>query len=129
MKNGTVNRAASKRSKTPPCPGIIDPESFTPAFLLNKDSSKSPKPEQGPMNSAEMTQNHKFSGSIIDPIRNPPRIDIAIPPIVPSHVLFGDMRSINLVLPKNFPNKKAKVSLVQIRMNIPTKLGKVFISS
>ena len=40
--NGVANKIASKRSKTPPCPGINLPESFTPAFLLSIDSERSP---------------------------------------------------------------------------------------
>ena len=37
------NNMESKRSSTPPCPGKIYPESFTPSSLLNMDSIKSPK--------------------------------------------------------------------------------------
>lgn len=48
-----------------------------------------------------------------------------IPPIVPSHVFLGEIRSNNFVLPKNFPDKKANVSLVQIKINIPANKGKV----
>ena len=40
--NGATNITLSNRSKTPPCPGIIAPLSFTLAILLNLDSIKSP---------------------------------------------------------------------------------------
>lgn len=38
-----ANNMLSKRSKIPPCPGKIVPESFTPKLRFNNDSLKSPK--------------------------------------------------------------------------------------
>ena len=115
---------ASKRSKIPPCPGIILPESFTPKLRLNNDSSKSPKIAAGTINSADTNQNNWCEGSnsmLIPHAINPVKI---APPIVPSQVFLGEIRSNNLRFPKNLPDKNAKVSLVQISKNIPANTGK-----
>ena len=42
---GEAINSLSKRSRIPPCPGNIFPESFTPAVRLSKDSHKSPQVE------------------------------------------------------------------------------------
>ena len=39
---GAVYNSESNLSKIPPCPGITEDESFTPASLLKRDSIKSP---------------------------------------------------------------------------------------
>lgn len=51
------NKAASKRSSIPPCPGKMLPESFNCKLRLNNDSNKSPKIDPGAMIAAEITQN------------------------------------------------------------------------
>ncbi len=43
---GEAINSLSKRSRIPPCPGNIFPESFTPAVRLSKDSHKSPQVEK-----------------------------------------------------------------------------------
>ena len=40
-------------SNIPPWPGIIDPESFFPKYLLNEDSIKSPKEANIPIKIAK----------------------------------------------------------------------------
>ena len=42
---GEAINSLSKRSRIPPCPGNIFPESFTPAVRLSKDSHRSPQVE------------------------------------------------------------------------------------
>ena len=37
-----MNNRLSIRSRTPPCPGMMPPESLTPAARLNADSERSP---------------------------------------------------------------------------------------
>ena len=44
---------------------------------------------------------------------------IMIPPIKPSHVFFGEIRSINLCRPKDIPVRYAPVSFAQIRIKKP----------
>ena len=87
-----LNKAASKRSKTPPCPGKMFPLSFISKLRLNKDSSKSPKMAHGPMITAEITQNKVNPWLIYVPIMNPKsRVNI-IQPMVPSQVFFEEKR-------------------------------------
>ena len=42
LTSGNTNIKLSKRSNIPPCPGNNLPESFTPKWRLNPDSTKSP---------------------------------------------------------------------------------------
>lgn len=53
-----ARKAESKRSNTPPCPGRIDPESFTEQLRLNKDSTRSPKVPNSTTMKAKPTQCH-----------------------------------------------------------------------
>lgn len=121
-----VKNVASKRSSIPPCPGMMLPESFTPKLRLNNDSSKSPYIAAGTMKNTATVQNNCRSESNNALIENAIKTVKIIPPIVPSQVFLGEIRLNNFVFPKNFPERNAKVSFVQIRINIPASSGNEF---
>ena len=50
---------------------------------------------------------------------NAPKIANTAPPIVPSQVFFGEIRSKNLCFPNNIPIRYAKVSFIQINRKNP----------
>ncbi len=63
---GAVNRTLSKRSSTPPCPGMILPKSLMSWFLLIADAAKSPICEiTDPMAQAAVQLIKGFSSSVI----------------------------------------------------------------
>ena len=74
----------------PPCPGIMMPESFTPASRLNMDSTRSPTMEIAPIIIPINTAGYKVSKGIIDALKRSAAI---IPPIsepaAPATVLLG----------------------------------------
>ncbi len=112
----------SKRSRIPPCPGIIFPESFTPKILLNLDSNKS-------LNcsiidkSADNKIKNKVPPANINELRKPIIILAKIPPIKPDQVLFGLMVGAIFAPPNVLPAKNAKISVDQITANIQNKIS------
>ena len=105
--NGVANKIASKRSKTPPCPGIKLPESFTPALLLSIDSERSPIVAVITIISAKNIHSRNDNCNCLN---NNDKRYAAIkaksnPPANPSQVFLGEILSNNLCFPKNEPVK------------------------
>ena len=101
---GEAINSLSKRSRIPPCPGNIFPESFTPAVRLSKDSHKSPQVENMEVKipipihwAVESIPGMMWFAKEASMIQN------AKPPKNPSHDFFGDMRSNSRCLPNVQP--------------------------
>ena len=108
--NGAENKTPSNLSNIPPCPGRILPESFTPVLLFIWDSVKSPSVPNTTISNEQAIQ-CRIELSVKYANKNPVPNAITAPPAAPSHVLLGEIRSNNFVLPKVEPAKYAPVSL------------------
>src|SRR5882672_2238639 len=105
----------------PPWPGKIEPESFTPALLLNADSTKSPTcPATFPAAASPRTigvgtftryESHHPSS------KAPARLAAA-----PSHVLLGLRMGAILCFPIQRPTKYAAVSPTQVITSAKSKI-------
>ena len=110
----------STLSRTPPCPGMIFPLSFTPALRLNNDSIKSPISPK--ISTKKAITIHCQRASPADwkyGIYERPTANPAVNTQLlrnPSHVLPGEIFGANLCLPNNDPKTYAAVSDIQIRM-------------
>ena len=111
---GIANIVLSKRSRIPPCPGIIFPESLTPRVRFMSDSIRSPHVPNATTTAAKPIH------SIMDSFskkwaktKEEPTAKIA-PPIYPSNDFLGDIRSNNRCLPKAIPMRKAQESFTQM---------------
>ena len=118
--NGAENNTPSNLSSIPPCPGRIFPESFTPVLLFIWDSVKSPNVPNTTINNEQIIQ-CKIELSVKKANKNPVDNATKAPPIAPSHVLLGEIRSNNFVLPKAEPAKYAPVSFAHCITKNPNK--------
>ena len=118
--NGAENNTPSNLSSIPPCPGRILPESFTPVLLFICDSVKSPNVPNTTIKNEQVIQ-CKIELSVKNANKNPVANATTAPPIAPSHVLFGETRSNNFVLPKVEPAKYAPVSFAHCITKKPNK--------
>src|SRR5574344_1072269 len=110
----------SSLSKSPPCPGSDFPESFTPKFLLNIDSTKSPKVPKiitiraiAKLSNIDKGKNLFKKKATIKVIKAPPRL--------PSQDFFGNILSHNaclFFLKTKQPNRYANESLIHISAKI-----------
>ena len=103
-------KTPSNRSRKPPCPGKIFPESLTPTLRLNMDSTKSPKVPivvtiKAIISQSNILKSINIFEIIIDTIKAK-----NIPPNNPSHDFFGEILLNNLCFPKGIPIIYAPVS-------------------
>ena len=120
---GATRKCESNLSRIPPCPGIILPESFTPAFRLKKLSSKSPAcpttEQAAEINAIFQIEICAFASKIdIDGTAlNKQKIVIeriihhTKPPIAPEIVLLGLILGASFLPPNKPPLMYAKVSV------------------
>uniref|UniRef100_A0A7C9ATR0 Uncharacterized protein n=1 Tax=Opuntia streptacantha TaxID=393608 RepID=A0A7C9ATR0_OPUST len=94
----------------PPCPGIRDPESFTPASRLITDSTRSPKKDPKKFRnpkaitlSRDLGQQRILNSTIEVPMQ------LANPKTAPSNVFLG-LILVSGVRPNALPPRKAYVS-------------------
>ena len=122
-------------SNAPPRPGIIFPESFSPADLLNTDSTKSPKIAAMETNKPKSTIFHKEPEKTSGQIKEhkiPLATDPKIPPMKPIRLLLGlALTSPRVPLPKSTPKNQAaeshkKTSIKNVIMN-SLEWGKIVI--
>lgn len=102
---GIANIVLSKRSRIPPCPGIIFPESLTPKVRFISDSNKSPHVPNTIVTTANPI--HAQTGKLVKKwanINDEP-IETAAPPTNPSHDFLGDIRSNKRCLPNAIPER------------------------
>jgi len=114
---GATNTRPSRRSSTPPCPGIMLLESFTPNNLLIFDSRKSLICSINE-SKALMTTKKKMLPLNIKPEITPMQQLAKTPPANPAQVLLGLMLGAIFGPPKYLPAKKAKISVAQMILNI-----------
>ena len=119
---GATDIMPSSLSSTPPCPGIILPESLTPKILLNLDSNKSLNCSIIDKNADNKIKN-KVPPANINELRKPIIILAKIPPIKPDQVLCGLMVGAIFAPPNVLPAKNAKISVDQITANIQNKIS------
>jgi len=96
---------AAGLSSSPPCPGMIFPESFCPANLLSMDSTKSPDAPKTAASTPIIIQSHKVRAVANSAMILAATIAKNIPPNNPSQVFFGEIRGNNLCLPNLEPTK------------------------
>jgi len=123
-----ANKILSSLSRTPPWPGMIQPDSFVWALRLRSDSNKSPRL---PVIIVIIAKPIHFSNPISGKMRNKmydPKMPKIKPPIVPSQVFLGEIFSASFVFPIRLPTIYAKVSLSQVILNIPIKVNSTFVS-
>src|SRR5229473_1477281 len=94
---GRTKYRESRRSRTPPCPGMSVEESFTPASRLKRDSATSP------------------TAATTAP---------TTPPIAPAHVFRGDKTGASFGPPTSVPAAIAAVSHTQVRTSGSTARAK-----
>ena len=101
-------------SNAPPRPGIMFPESFAPADLLNTDSAKSPKIATMDTNKPKSTIFHKEPEKTSGQIKEhkiPLAIAPKIPPTKPMRLLLGlALTSPRDPFPKSTPKNQAAES-------------------
>src|SRR5688500_3810132 len=86
---GIANIKESSLSRKPPWPGMMLPLSFTPAMRLSLDSRRSPNvPASAEIKEIPKRYFQYKSGCKKRVMTTTERI---IPPVVPSHVFFGDI--------------------------------------
>ena len=95
----------SNRSKKPPCPGRLLPESLISILRFKSDSTKSPYTP--PMMMIMQIPNHCQKVSVKKKNDIPYVMAAAskAPPITPSHDFLGEIRSKSFRLPKSDPAK------------------------
>jgi len=114
-KKNTANKNPSKRSKKPPWPGKISPESFTRAMRLSHDSNKSPKsPSRQMMSVNPMMNHHGLIASISHMTHNTPIHAKRYPPINPSQLLCGLTEGMIKCLPIKLPTRYDPVSKLEM---------------
>ena len=103
---GAAKRKESKRSKKPPCPGMMLPLSLTPAILFNLLSNKSPNVPNIAQSEEMIIQfcsiNVLGNNEVLENKSVIATTQRIAPPIVPSHVFLGDIFEKG-VLPMNEP--------------------------
>ena len=109
----------SIRSRIPPCPGIMLPESLMLRLRFISDSRRSPQVEKIVTvvpKSSQVPTDQPVPQKWVPPIaKSHPAIRLkASPPKKPSHDFFGEMRSNSLFFPIVHPTRKAPVSLIHI---------------
>ena len=78
------------RSRTPPCPGISDELSFTPAARFSRDSNKSPQmPKTNDQHAEHEQRSVTGEGQHFAPAKTMNAVPKMTPPIAPSIVFFG----------------------------------------
>src|SRR5207253_5961622 len=116
---GATKYTESRRSSTPPCPGIRDEESFTPTSRLNSDSATSPTcaatATTNPTVTSCQTPSRKAtrsstSGPYTSAATRPP----ATPPTAPAHVFRGESTGASCRPPTSAPAAIAHVSHTQV---------------
>ena len=112
-----ANSNPSRRSNRPPCPGMIDPESFTPSRLFNPDSARSPicdttdKPNARKMATFRSRSFRKMESGADR------MIAASTPPMAPDQVLFGLMAGASFGPPRVRPAAYAPISVDQMTTN------------
>ena len=101
-KMGVAKRKPSNRSSAPPCPGIIDPESFTPARLFAQDSNRSPICDATETKSAAPIIGNMGSVAAIPKTAAAEALP-AKAPIDPDHVFFGLIAGASFGPPTTLP--------------------------
>ena len=114
---GATKVKPSSLSSTPPCPGIIWLESFTPNILLTFDSKKSLICSITDKNPLITIKNSILPGKI-NPETPPIKQLATTAPSKPAQVLLGLMLGAIFGPPKYLPAKKAKISVAQTMLNI-----------
>ena len=110
---GTQMIKLSKRSKMPPCPGMMFPLSLTPKDLFSWLSTKSPKGAKVATKKPTTIQFPRSSGKYFS-MKNPNMSVKTTPPAKPSQVFFGEIFGAILCFPNKRPLKYAKESELQI---------------
>ena len=105
---GIIMSKLSKRSRKPPWPGMMLPESFRPTERLSIDSTKSPRVPMMLHTNANINQaGHPIGrwGNALNkgPTKIPTATHAATPMAVPSHVLPGECFGHILCLPNREP--------------------------
>ena len=118
----------SMESKIPPRPGIILPLSFTPQERLKTDSIKSPIIDAIAVINA-IIETFRYEQVTISENKNLNKhaaaIELNIPPINPTRLLFGlEAKTPLVLLPNKIPKNQAKES--QIKTMIKNKLTTYF---
>src|SRR5699024_2238304 len=112
-KIGVADNKESMRSKTPPCPGKIVPESLTPARRFSMDSNKSPNTDAKIVTKdsrTNKTSSIPVSCSLNKLMPMTTTSPVASPPISPSTLLFGETLGDIFRLPNLRPTKYAPLS-------------------
>jgi len=87
--NGAESNKPSKRSKKPPCPGIVLPESLMAMLLLKRDSTKSPNVPATTISAPIQYQAHSSNERKYIPRKKATMAAKKAPPTAPSHDFFG----------------------------------------
>ena len=116
---GIANNNPSNRSKIPPCPGKIFPESLMFRLLFIKLSTKSPSvPVITTINAITAQSIELNSVKKCANICDAAVVNINAP-INPSHDFLGDIRSNSRRFPIDIPTKYANVSLLHCKTKYP----------
>ena len=112
-KKGEVDSMLSILSKSPPCPGKIEPLFFNPTFLLKTLIVRSPTidntviaKQNGIKINKSISPKYPYNDVDTNTAKNSPN--------TPSHVFPGLIFGKSFNLPNNFPEKKAPISAIQI---------------
>ena len=114
-----ANRALSKRSMRPPCPGMRLPESLTPVERFQRDSNKSPNTPVTCIRADTIRQCQM--GKVKSPVQfrmAPASMAMSMPPMKPAQDFLGEMVGHILAgqsfWPKSMPKQYAPTSEAQI---------------